>query len=90
MLVFQNYSEQVDAPTISKDPKFQSYKEFEEIDLDAKAFNYLIYPAPNDYHYVIGFNLMRLLDKLKVNYKNELLQTPDKGLHRYLDDYLNP
>jgi len=36
----------------------------------------------------VGFS-MRLLDELRVDYKGQLLNSPQKGLHKYLEDYLN-
>jgi hypothetical protein len=89
MLLFSQYASKADPIVIADDPKFSSYSEFKEIDLNSEAFNYLIYPAPSDYHYVIGFNIMRLLDELKIEYKKDLLDNPEKGLHQYLEDYKN-
>ena len=88
MFILQSYFNNSDAPIILKDPKFNAYSEFETIDLDSDAFNYLVYAGPTDYHYTLGFNMMRLLDKLKIDYKSNLLDHPEKGLHDYLEDYL--
>ena len=84
-----SYFNNSDAPTILNDPKFNSFSEFKEIDLENSAFNYLVYAGPTDYHYTIGFNLMRLLDELKIEYKTNLLNNPEKGLYQYLEDYLD-
>ena len=89
MFVLKNYINISEAPTILNDPKFKSFSEFEEIDLESSAFNYLVYAGPTDYHYTIGFNIMRLLDELKIEYKKELLNNPEKGLHQYLEEYIN-
>ena len=89
MFILKSYFNYSEAPTILKDPKFISYSEFEEIDLENDAFNYLVYAGPTDYHYTLGFNLMRLLDELKIEYKEDLLNNPTKGLHQYLEDYIN-
>ncbi len=89
MFILKNYFNSADAPTILKDPKFNSFSEFEEIDLGNNAFNYLVYAGPTDYHYTIGFNIMRLLDELKIEYKKDLLNNPEKGLHQYLESYIN-
>ncbi|WP_445385790.1 hypothetical protein ACT6NV_03015 [Robiginitalea sp. IMCC44478] len=89
MFVLKNYFNNSEAPTILNDQKFNSFSEFEEIDLESSAFNYLVYAGPTDYHYTIGFNIMRLLDELKIEYKKELLNNPEKGLHQYLKDYIN-
>ncbi|MBL7472213.1 hypothetical protein [Robertkochia sediminum] len=89
MLVFSDYANQVDAPIIKGDTMFKGFSEFKEIDLNAPAFNYLVYAGATDYHYTIGFNILRLLDALGVEYKSELLEHPEKGLHNYLEEYLN-
>jgi hypothetical protein len=89
MFILNSYFKNSDAPKIPGDPKFNSYSEFEEIDLGNNVFNYLIYAGPTDYHYTLGFNLMRLLDELKIEYKKDILNNPEKGLHQYLEDYLN-
>ena len=89
MFILKSYFNNADAPTILNDPKFNSFSEFEEIDLEDSAFNYLVYAGPTDYHYTIGFNIMRLLDELKIEYKKDLLNNPQKGLHQYLEYYIN-
>ena len=89
MFILQSYFNNPEAPTVLNDPKFISYSEFEEIDLENNAFNYLVYAGPTDYHYTIGFNTMRLLDELKIEYKKDLLNNPEKGLHQYLEDHIN-
>ena len=88
MLIFQNYFNRANGPLVKNDPKFGSFIEFKEIDFESDAFNYLVYAGPTDYHYTLGFNTMRLLDELKINYKNELLDNPEKGLHQHLEDYI--
>ena len=35
------------------------------------------------------FNIMRLLDKLGVDYKENIINTPETGLHKYLEKYMN-
>lgn len=89
MFMLKRYFNNSDAPTILNDPKFNSFLEFEEIDMENSDFNYLVYAGPTDYHYTIGFNTMLLLDKLKIEYKKDLLNNPEKGLHQYLEDYIN-
>lgn len=88
MFVLKSYFNNSNAPAILNDPKFNSFSEFEKIDLESSAFNYLVYAGPTDYHYTIGFNIMRLLDELKILYKKDLLNNPEKGLHQYLEDYI--
>ena len=89
MFILNNYFNNPEAPQILNDPKFINYTEFEEIDLNDDAFNYLVYAGATDYHYTIGFNIMRLLDKLQFEYKRNLLDLPEKGLHEYLEEYIN-
>ncbi|TRZ43051.1 hypothetical protein D3A96_11270 [Robertkochia marina] len=89
MFILSDYAGKETPPVIVNDSLFKSYAEFQEIDLNDPAFSYLTYAAPSDYHYTIGFNIMRLLDALKVEYKSELLYHPEKGLHQYLEDYMN-
>lgn len=89
MIILSDYFNKPDSIVILDDPMFKSYSEFEEIDFTNPAFSYLTYPAASDYHYTIGFNIMRLLDELKIEYKEDLLNNPQKGLHQYLEDYIN-
>ncbi|MCH4824438.1 hypothetical protein ML462_14795 [Gramella lutea] len=88
MQVFSGYASRKDPPEVLKDSMFKSYSEFKEVDLKEPAFDYLTYAAPVDYHYAIGFNIMRLLDRLKVEYKDSLLNNPEKGLYQYLQEHL--
>lgn len=87
MTVLSDYYSKPDSIMILNDPMFKSYSEFEEIDFTNPAFSYLTYAACSDYHYTIGFNIMRLLDALEVEYQTELLDHPEKGLHQYLEEY---
>lgn len=89
MFILNSLANKSDSPQILGDPKFKDYEGFEEIDLSDETFNYLTYAGPTSYHYSIGFNLMRLLDILEVDYKIKLLNNPKKGLHEYLEDYIN-
>jgi len=89
MFILSDYANNSNPPVLLDDSMFKSYSEFEEIDLNNPAFSYLTYAAPTDYHYTIGFNIMRLLDELKIEYKTNLLNNPEKGLHQYLEDYID-
>ncbi len=89
MFVLSDLANSSDSVGVLDDPMFKSYSEFKEIDLDDPAFSYLTYAAASDYHYTIGFNTMRLLDVLGVNYKPDLLNDPAKGLNEYLADYID-
>lgn len=89
MFVLRDFFKSAQPPIIKEDPLFSNYSEFEEIDLESDAFNYLVYAGSTDYHYTLGFNMMRLLDILDVEYKSTLLNRPEKGLHEYLNEYLS-
>lgn len=89
MFILSDFANKPDPPVVADDSMFKSYSEFKEIDLNDPAFNYLTYAASTDYHYTIGFNIMRLLDELKFEYKTNLLNNPEKGLHQYLEDYMH-
>ena len=89
MFILSGYANDSDSLVILNDTMFKSYTEFKEIDLTNEAFSYLTFAAPSDYHYTIGFNIMRLLDVLGFDYKPYLLNQPQKGLHKYLEDYIN-
>lgn len=89
MFILSDYAKKTDPSLVLDDPMFRSYSEFKDIDLNDPAFNYLVYAASSDYHYTLGFNTMRLLDELKVDYKSQLLNNPEKGIHEYLEAYIN-
>lgn len=48
------------AAALNDDPMFKSYAEFKQVNLQDEAFNYLVYAGSTDYHYTLGFNIMRL------------------------------
>lgn len=72
---------------IADDPYFQNYQGFEEVGLESENFSWLSYEHPSTYHYALGFNLMRLLDRLEVPYHESLLHNPGKDLTAYLEGY---
>ena len=88
MLVMEELSQGNPVTILENDPLFKGYEEFRKVDLNGAYFNYLTYAGPDTWHYAIGFNLMRMLDKLKVDYKQELLELPEKALPAYLEEYL--
>ncbi|MCB0280364.1 MAG: hypothetical protein KDD94_12725, partial [Calditrichaeota bacterium] len=45
--------------------------------------------AGNSYFYATGFNLCRLLDKLKIDYKSIVFNNPEKSLYHLLCESLN-
>ena len=88
MKILNDHALQSDAPGISDDANFKSYEEFRELDLKGETFGFLTYAGDTDYHYTIGFNTMRLLDLLHIDYRDRMLSHPEKGLHAYLEDYM--
>lgn len=88
MKVLNAYAKSPDAPKVENDPKFKGYAEFRDLDLKGDAFSFLTQAGASQYHYAIGFNTMRLLDLLEVEYRDQMLRQPEKGLHTYLEDYL--
>ncbi|MBD0831582.1 hypothetical protein [Aestuariibaculum sediminum] len=79
---------QPDSLTLTNDPKFNSFKAFENISLNHHEFSWMTYADASTYHYAIGFNLMRLFDKLGINYKKNLFDNSGYNLHFYLESYL--
>lgn len=88
MLILNDFATKSEKYNLEIDPMFDSFKEFQSVSLKSNDFNYLTYAGPNTYHYALGFNLMRLLDKMGVEYKAVLLNQPNKGLHEYLEIFL--
>ncbi|WP_224490923.1 hypothetical protein [Robertkochia flava] len=76
-------------PILENDTLFRGFEEFREVDLTREEFSYLTYADPYTYHYAIGFNLMRVLDALNIDYRQNLLHHPEVPLHQYLKTYLD-
>lgn len=89
MKILNEMATQTDSLWIKDDPRFKNQYEFNDIALTSEAFNYLISAGPNTYPYAIGFNQMRLLDQLGVDYKGELLDKPKKPFHVYLEESIH-
>ncbi|WP_224484039.1 hypothetical protein [Robertkochia aurantiaca] len=75
--------------TTKADPGFKNFEEFREFDLSMPDFRYLKFAGSNSYHYAIGFNLMRVLDQLGVDYKQRLLSQPQRSLSERLENKLD-
>tara|TARA_B100000508_G_scaffold132802_1_gene122080 strand:+ start:36405 stop:37517 length:1113 start_codon:yes stop_codon:yes gene_type:complete len=88
MQIMSEYANNKSDHKIANDPMFDDLEGFKNIDLTHPDFNYLTYAGPGQYHYTLGFNMMRLLDKIGVDYKADLLNNPEYGLHKYLRSYL--
>ena len=88
MQVLHQWATVEDSPKIERDPKFKDLIEFKDFGIDHSDFNYLTYAGADTYHYAIGFNTIRLLEKLGVPFHESLFNSPEKGLHLYLEEYL--
>ena len=86
--VLSEFATKPDSINIIDDPRFNFFREFVNFDVTDENFSWLTYAGPTTYHYSIGFNQMRLLDKLGVKYKENLFNNPSKALHKYLEEYL--
>ncbi|NVK52802.1 MAG: hypothetical protein HWD85_07685 [Flavobacteriaceae bacterium] len=73
--------------TIKKDSLFKNYKEFKTIDLNSDELSYLITIDYSDYYYTLGFNLMRVLDSLNIDYKNNLFNHSTYSFHKILSTH---
>lgn len=88
MQVLHQWATAEDPPKSERDPRFEGLKEFQDFGLDHSDFNYLTYAGADTYHYSIGFNTLRLLEKLGVSFQESLFNSPEKGVHKYLEEYL--
>jgi hypothetical protein len=69
--LYNKYSTmQPDEKLLKSDTGFKSFKGFKHYKLEDHKWLYLT--EKTNYHYAIGFNLARLLDKLNVEYKSRL------------------
>ncbi|MFN1834244.1 hypothetical protein AB2B38_003185 [Balneola sp. MJW-20] len=89
MRVLNRFSKNKEDHDIAEDPMFKDFSEFEELDLTHPDFSFLTYAGAPDYHYALGFNTLRILDILGIEYKSTLLGRPDIPLHEYIARYLN-
>ncbi|WP_139237251.1 hypothetical protein [Pontibacter akesuensis] len=70
--LYERFSDKLpDSKLISSDTSYHSYSYFKDYELDKEEWLYL--PSKSAvYYYATGFNMARLLDKLKVKYKERL------------------
>ncbi|MGH2565286.1 MAG: hypothetical protein ACRDE5_12275, partial [Ginsengibacter sp.] len=67
------------------DPFFDGFKRFtSQADLPGTPNFIIRTKIMRAYYYVTGFNMCRLLDKLNVNYKNDLFNSKNKSLFKIL------
>ena len=88
MKVMEQWSKSEHKPSIQKYSLFHSHKDFQKIVLEQPDFEYLIYAGPNTYHNAIGFNILRILEQFGVPFQEKILTQPERGLHLYLEDYI--
>ena len=88
MIKLSELSDGSETLAISDDTRFNNFNEFNNFDLSHPDFSYLTYAGASDYHYALGFNALRVLDKLDVDYKSTLLDNPHVPIHHYIDQYL--
>jgi hypothetical protein len=70
---------------IKSDTSYHSYQYFQNYTIENDEWLYLSYKTP--YFYATGFNLTRLLDKLKIDYKTLLFKKGDLSLDQILKEY---
>lgn len=61
-----------DSKLLKSDPAFKSFEKFRQYDL--KKDEWLYKTEKTTYFYAVGFNMARLLDKLKIEYKSKLFK----------------
>lgn len=88
MLKMKEISNSKKQLTIKNDSLFNNYKDFKNFDISNEEFQYL-YTISYDYYYTLGFNLIRVFDKLKIRYQEDIFNSPSKSLTDILTEYKN-
>lgn len=57
---------------VKSDTLYQSYSYFKNFSFKEAQW---LYKTGSTYYYAIGFNILRLLDQLKIDYKSKLFQS---------------
>ena len=70
---------------IKDDTLFNNYTDFKKFDISNKDFKYL-QTVSYDYYYTLGFNLLRVLDKLNINHQKMLFTIPEKSLTSFISE----
>jgi len=68
--------------SLESDTSFKSYKKYKNFRIENDKWLYL--PSKTTYFYAIGFNMARLLDRLKINYKSKLFNKGELSLEEIL------
>lgn len=64
-------TKQPDIEMVKSDTLYQSYSYFKDFSFKEAQW---LYKAGSTYYYAIGFNILRLLDQLKIDYQSKLFQ----------------
>ncbi|MBA7540753.1 hypothetical protein ES705_33056 [subsurface metagenome] len=75
-------TEQPDSKLVQSDTLYHSNDYFKDYDIEKDQWLYLT--GKTSYYYAIGFNMSRLLDKLKVEYKSRLFNENELTLEKIL------
>lgn len=75
------------AHTEFNDTLFKNYKQFEKFNIDKEPW---LYQAEKSeaYFYATGFNILRVLDRLNINYRTDIFIKPEKPLADYIIEYI--
>ena len=66
------------------DTLFNHFNNYYKKDFEKQPWFYIKTQIMRAYYYVTGFNLCRVLDKLKISYKEDLFDRPSAGLEDFL------
>ena len=66
---------------MQSDPNFQDYKQFKNYKMENDPW---LYTTGKSYFYATGFNIVRLLDKLQIEYKTKLFNKGEISLEQLL------
>lgn len=77
------------SPLLQTDPKFMKFEEFRDFSLENENFRWLEIVGKQDYHYGLGFNLVRCLDALGVDFKDDLFEHPERSLDAILEETIS-
>jgi len=86
--LYNNFSiRRPDDKLLKSDTSFKSFDKFRQYDITQDKWLYQT--EKTKYFYAIGFNMARLLDKLKVEYKSRLFNEGQLSMEDILENYKN-
>jgi len=88
MLKMKQWATSENQLQIANDSLFNNYTEFKNFNLLNEDFEYL-QTVSYDYYYTLGFNLIRVLTKLNIDYQERIFNNPNKSLTTILTEYQN-